>query len=465
MIYKHFVVLMMLRICLLTASLLALVIAWQSPGLYAVKFLLLLLSVLAFIAVYRYAIKTNIELNRFLESIRYGDYSQRFDGVYTGVGFDELTNSFNDIVDKFKHTRQNQEEKLRHLKALTEHIPVPLLSLYSDGRIQLHNNAARRLFSESFGDLAGGGEITRIDDIKNVNQNLADTLTSIAPGERRLVQFICQGMERQFSVVATLVATESISEKLLSLQDIQSELDEAQSQAWRDLVRVLTHEMMNSITPIASLATTASDLVGDTTEKLHKNVNGDELEGDLENVRSAVDTVARRSEGLMQFVQGYRSLAQAPEPKRKEIFLSDSFNGIKNLFAKQWAEQGIELSTYLYSEKCSLYADPDLLEQVLINLLKNAEQALCADNISKKQKHVSLSAKLSQHGRVVIEISDSGPGIASAKMAEIFLPFYTTKREGAGVGLALARQIMIAHGGNIVAGTSPMGGARFGLIF
>ncbi len=465
MIYKHFALQMFIRVVLLGVLLLATVITWQSPGLYAVKVLCSILSIVSFVEIYRYITKINAELKRFLDAIRYEDFSQRFDVVTEGAGFHDLSQVLNEIVDRIKQTRQDQEEKLRFLKALTEHIPVPLVSLHSDGRIQLHNNAARRLFSDSFGDLAAGEEITRIDDIKNINQNLADTLTSISPGERKLVQFICQGMERQFSVVATQVATESISEKLLSLQDIQSELDEAQSQAWRDLVRVLTHEMMNSITPIASLATTASDLVGDTTEKLHKNVNGDEIADDLENVRSAVDTVARRSEGLMQFVQGYRSLAQAPEPKRKEIFLADSFNGIKNLFAKQWAEQGIELSTHLYSDKCSLNVDPDLLEQVLINLLKNAEQALCTDKVAEKQKCVGLSATLSPHGRIVIEVSDSGPGIASAKMAEIFLPFYTTKREGSGVGLALARQIMIAHGGNIVAGTSTTGGACFELIF
>ncbi len=458
MIYKHFALRMFLRVFLLTTALLAEVFIWQYSGLYAVKVLLAIVSIALFIEVCRYATRTNSELNRFLGAIRYDDFSQRFDEHDKGAGFDQLSQTFNDIMDEIKQSRHDQEEKLRHLKALTEHIPVPLISLFPNGRIQLHNNAARRLLGGSFVDR----KVSRIEDIGELSENLAEALRNIVPGERSLVQFLIDDIERQLTIVATDIVTGTANEKLLSMQDIQSELDEVQLQAWQDLVRVLTHEMMNSITPIASLAKTATDLVDDAAYKLKPQP---EFAGELDDVRNAVDTVARRSDSLMHFVQGYRSLTQLPEPKKREISVAKIFTAVSELFTAQWKALAIALTIDLDSEHRRLNADPDLLEQILINLLRNAEQALCEREVSITDRRVMLRGKLTPRGHVLIEVSDSGPGVPDNMQSEIFLPFYTSKRQGSGVGLALTRQIMLAHGGHVSVGTSELGGAKFSLVF
>ncbi len=448
MIYKHFALRMFLRVFLLTTALLAEVIIWQYSGLYAVKVLLAIVSIALFIEVCRYATRTNSELNRFLAAIRYDDFSQRFDEHDKGAGFDQLSQTFNDIMDEIKQSRHDQEEKLRHLKALTEHIPVPLISLFPNGRIQLHNNAARRLLGGSFVDR----KVSRIEDISELSENLAEALRNIVPGERRLVQFLIDDIERQLTIVATDIVTGTANEKLLSMQDIQSELDEVQLQAWQDLVRVLTHEMMNSITPIASLAKTATDLVDDAADKLKPQP---EFAGELDDVRNAVNTVARRSD----------SLTQLPEPKKREISVAKIFTAVSELFTAQWKALAIALTIDLDSEHRRLNADPDLLEQILINLLRNAEQALCEREVSITDRRVMLRGKLTSRGHVLIEVSDSGPGVPDNMQSEIFLPFYTSKRQGSGVGLALTRQIMLAHGGHVSVGTSELGGAKFSLVF
>ena len=356
-------------------------------------------------------------------------------------------------MQRLKESRQQQEEKLQHLRSLTEHIPTPLLSLAADGRLQLHNNAARRLF--------GSVGIARLEDLQVFGAALPEALQAMSPGSRRLVNFCHDDMERQLTVVATQIITGSTQEKLISLQDIQGELDLIQLQAWRDLVRVLTHEIMNSITPVASLAKTATSLVADVRVKLDENAAMALVLEELDDVRKAVDTVANRSDGLMQFVQKYRSLTLLPAPQKQNLQLRDVFQGVEELLASQWQRQGIALSFDVQPQSLPLSADADLLEQLLINLLQNAQQAL----EGREAPEVTVVARMNQRGYVAIEVADNGPGIAAAIASEIFVPFFTTKRDGSGVGLALARQIMIAHGGSIAANPSASGGAKFTLIF
>lgn len=451
MISNRFALFMMIRVALLTIVLFVLGLAINASGYYALSLILGGSSIMLSMELYRYLNRTNVELTRFLDAVRYEDFGQNFQSLKlsasnSGANFENLAQAFNDIMLDFKTSRQKQEEKLRHLKSLTEHLPTPLLSLYADGRIQLHNNAARRLF--------GAVNITRVEDLRAFGIELAEVIAALEPGARRLVNFSYDGMQRQLTVVMTSIQTHSeagtLSEKLISLQDIQSELDGVQLRAWQDLVRVLTHEIMNSITPVASLAKTACDLVDDARLKLQKNASADSVKDELEDVRSAVTTVARRSDGLMQFVQSYRSLTLLPAPKKQRLLLLELFQRVDKLLATDWAQKGIALVIKVETEGLELNADPGLLEQVLINLLNNAEQALStSNNPCITNPCVTLRARLNQLGYVLIEVIDNGPGIPARIASEIFVPFFTTKRDGSGVGLALTRQIMIAHGGSV----------------
>jgi len=448
--FKRFSVLISIRIAFLMISLLILVWLIITPGYQAATLLTMLATLLLGHDIVRFVSKTNTELVRFLDAARYADFSQRFDMKSDGTGFGELGQTFNDILERFRLSRSEKEAELRQLRALSEHVPVPLLSLFPNGEIVQHNNAARRLF--------GVHRVTKLEDLQAFGGDFAHNVFAIEPGERRLVTFSVDDMEQQLTIAATRVTVAGQSEKLMSLQDIQSELDVAQLQAWQDLVRVLTHEIMNSITPVASLAKTAADLVEDAAKKLE---GSPDVVEELQDVRSAVETVARRSDSLMHFVGGYRRLTRLPAPKKTIASVKDIFSDIEQLTAAEMKERAVKLTGIIEPSGLEINCDADMIQQVLINLLQNAAHAL----EGKDTKEIRMIARMSRRGQTVLEIQDSGDGIAEDIISKVFVPFFTTKRDGSGVGLALSRQIMLAHGGSLKVQNHEDGGAHFTLTF
>lgn len=448
--FRHFSLRLGLRIAALILSILLWTYLLFSPGFPTLHLLLTVIVILQIVEIFRLVRKTNIELTRFLEAIRYADFGQRFSMQKTGAGFEELGEVFTNIVQRFQDERARNEEDLRHLRALTEHVPVPLLSLHNNGSIELHNNAARRMF--------GRFQVARLEDLHAFGEDFPAQVMAVKPGERRLALFQLDEVEQQISLSATDIVIANEVEKLVSLQNIQSELDYVQLKAWQDLVRVLTHEIMNSITPVASLATTAAELIDDATQKI---TDHPEVLAELEDVKNAVETVARRSDGLMQFVQSYRRLTRLPEPKLQRVLLSELFAEIRQLVQGQLAAKSIGLSTTTKPENLDLMIDRGLVAQILLNLVQNSEQVLTG----RDSGQINITGYLNRQDIVCVEVSDDGPGIDSETAAKVFVPFYTTKRTGSGVGLALTRQIMLAHGGSVTLGASASGGAKFTLTF
>ena len=448
--FRRFSLLLSIRLGLLFMTVSSLALLVISPGFLAASLLVAGIAAVQIFEVVRFVKLTNDDLTRFLDAMRYGDFGQKFDHAGMGAGFIELGEAITDILEKFRQYRGQQVEELKHLKALIEHVPVPLMSLKGDGTISVHNNAARRLFGTAY--------VARISDLAQFGDEFRKRVLSLEPGERHLVTFKVDDMEQTLTIASTQIILAGKVEKLISLQDIQSELDVAQLKAWQDLVRVLTHEIMNSITPVSSLAKTSIDLVDDVINK----VEGQEaLITELIDVRDAVDTVARRSDSLMHFVQSYRRLTRLPPPETAQLSLNEVFDNIIKVATVEWDKKGILVERNISAKGLEVSADPEMLDQLLINLLKNAEQAL---EKSDKPK-VKLTAKLNKRGRIVIEVSDNGPGISEDLAAKIFVPFYTTKRDGSGVGLALTRQIMTAHGGSVGLSKTEGGGATFILTF
>lgn len=276
-------------------------------------------------------------------------------------------------------------------------------------------------------------------------------------------------MQRHLVLSTTQLWAGGENLRLITLQDIQSELDSNELAAWQDMARVLTHEIMNSLTPIASLARTADEMVAELADKGAAGGAGaatsaaasamhDELIGDL---RAAVSTLAKRSDSLMRFVRNYRELTQMPPPVMTQLALPDYLRRVSHLFSAEWANRGVTLQVAPPAEGLVLVADEALLDQALINVLRNAAAAALGND----RPTVWLEARRSDRGRPVLEISDNGAGLDEEIGEKIFLPFFTTKADGSGIGLALARQVMLVHQGAITAGPRPGGGARFRLTF
>lgn len=449
--YNRFSILLTGRLMVIMLLIVVIGSLLATPGYHAATLLVgLVVGVLAW-EIQAFVTRTNRELSRFLDAARYADYSQRFDLVPAGAGFGDLGETFQAILARFQSSRVQQEEELRHLRALVEHVPVPLVSIHSDGRVTIWNNAARRLF--------GLIHVGRVEDLGAFGDRFRDELAALPAGGRRLVPLHSYGVEQNLTVAATEVVLDGRRERLLSLQNIQSELDDSQLDAWRDLVSVLTHEILNSITPVASLAGTAEALAADAIDGAAGAGLDDGTRAVLGDVRDAVATVARRSESLMSFVSSYRELSRLPAPSMSRFAVSELIRDVRDMLAPDAFVP--RLNVAVSPGGLELEADRQMLERVLVNILQNSGHAL----VGHSSPAVWIDARLNPNGRVTIEIADNGPGVAEDKRRQVFVPFFTTRRDGTGVGLALSRQIMVAHGGSISVDTANEGGALFRLVF
>ena len=265
--FKRFSLLIATRTILVMLTLVFLTQAVVHEGYHVTILLLSVVLISQFFEIMRFISKTNLELVRFFDAVRHADFSQRFELKSQGAGFDELGATFAEILKRIQTVRSTQEAELRHIKVIIEHVPVPLLSINHQGKVTLWNNSIRRLF--------GTNTVTHINDLAQFNEDFPQKLQAILAGDRTLIGITIDGIEHKLIISATEITTATQRETLFSMQDIQSELALAQLQAWQDLVSVLTHEIMNSITPVASLAKTAVDLVQDVQKKNTNLVNDD----------------------------------------------------------------------------------------------------------------------------------------------------------------------------------------------
>ena len=444
MVYKNFRFNVIIRILLLGATIYLLLYLYLQTSLYATILIVAAIIVYQIYALLLYVEKTNKDLTRFLQAIKYTDFSQSFSGTGLGSSFKQLNEAFSEVIEQFRRARSEKEEHYRYLQTVVQHVGIGLISFKPDGEVGLINTAAKRLLKVP--------HLKNIKSLESHSKLLVDTLLRMRSGEKALIKVDDKRELLQLAVYATEFKLREQMFTLVSLQNIQSELEEKEMEAWQNLIRVLTHEIMNSVTPISSLASTVNDLLTDTqgTQKAGGEISAESIT----DIRDASQTIQKRSEGLLHFVDAYRTLTRIPKPEFKLFPVKELFNSVHQLFRQQMATSAIEFRMAVEPESLDLTADPRLIEQTLINIMLNAIQAV------QKQSRgsVELFARIDERGRVIIQVADNGPGIRDEVLDKIFIPFFTTKQEGSGIGLSLCRQIMRLHRGTIHA--SSVAGVR-----
>lgn len=402
-----------------------------------------------FVELIRYLERTNRKLTRFLESVRYSDFISGFSSDDNlGASFKDLNNEFNEVLEAFRIARSEKEEHWQYLNTVVQQVGTGLLSFDEDGNVELINNLAKKYLRTP--------QIHNIEEIKVQSESLYNVITSIKPGGNHL--FVLDP-KHQLSIGSTEMILRGRPYKLITLHNIQPELQKNELEAWQKLTRVLRHEIMNSITPIASLTSTLKDiLVEDLTQKKNKfELNAESVD----DLQEGLNTIENRSYGLIKFIDAYRDYTTIPEPIINTVHIADLLEQVANLLKIEIRKAKVDFSIDLLSDQLTIEADEELMEQVLINMVKNAIEA----TLETENPKVELISATDDEGAVYIRIKDNGQGIEPEALERIFIPFYTTKKSGSGIGLALSQQIMQMHNGTLTVESVPDEYSEFTLKF
>jgi len=451
MAYKNFRFLVILRVILIVLSVFLLFWLIDQSRHTVTSVIIGVLILLQIFDLIRFVERTNKKLTQFLESIRHSDFSSSFSDHGLGKSFEKLNKAFNDVINEFKETRAEKEEHFNYLQTVVQHVSIGILAFRSDGKVDIVNNAVKKMLQIS--------NLKNIRDLKKIKEDLPDILLKMESGDKILIKIFIEDEFLQLSVYATEFRMRDENFILISVQNISSELEEKEIESWQKLIRVLTHEIMNSITPISSLASTVIQML---IEKTDEHISLNQLdEEDIEAVENALTTIQGRSQGLLNFVDIYRNLTRIPKPNFRYFPVSDLFGRCEQLLKPKLSQLSIACSNAINPDNLMITADPDLVDQVMINLMLNAIDAVK----DKDNPLVTVTAYTNKNGRVVIELTDNGYGIKPDILDKIFMPFFTSKKDGSGIGLSLSRQIMHLHKGTITVKSKPNLGTTFTLTF
>ena len=437
------------RILLLVATIIAFAyVVFKAPNEVNSVFLGVLI-VIQIIFLIRLVDKTNREIANFLSSIRYDDFTTTYPTKGRGKSMNVLYTEFNNVIKKFREIRADKEANYHYFRTIVQHVGIGLITFNKLGEVQIINSAAKKLI--------GIESLDSIFELSQVSPKLVESLVKLKTGGSALVEIINEGSKTQLSIYVIELVLRGEEFKLVSVQNIQSELEEKEMDAWQNLIRVLTHEIMNSVTPLSSLANTVEVNLVDNIED---DVPIEKEE--LEDIYLAVQTIKRRSEGLIHFVSDFRNLTKIPEPKLLDVEIRKVLEHIHTLLKHEVKAKNIELIININPLDLIFKIDKELIDQVLINLLQNAIHAL---EERSEEKVILINAFINEYGRPTLTIRDNGSGIDEEALSKIFIPFFTTKKQGSGIGLSLTKQIMRKHGGAITVKSVINEGTEFTLRF
>jgi two-component system, NtrC family, nitrogen regulation sensor histidine kinase NtrY len=436
--FKDFRTRVILRVVMLGLTMALFMYMVVRPNMLFAAMLMGTIIVLQLVEIFRFVSQTNRKLTRFLESVKYSDFISGFaSDNKLGKSFKDLNEAFNEVLEAFRKARSEKEEHGQYLNTVVQQVRTGILSFDIDGNVQLINANAKRFM--------GITSIKNINELIAINPKLYHSINSVEPGKSELYK---GSNELYLTVQSTELRIRGTDVRLITLQNIQPELQKQELEAWQNLTRVLRHEIMNSITPISSLTSTLREILDHDMEKMGNHYELKE-EG-AEDLREGLSTIENRSKGLIKFIDAYREYTSLPKPKLATVRLQSLLEHVAQLMKTELKKTNINFSVECSSEYLTIQADLEMIEQVLINLLKNAIEALG----ETEQPTLELIGRY-DGSAVLIEVIDNGQGIIKEAIDHIFVPFYTTKRTGSGIGLSLSRQIMQMHNGSITVESEP----------
>ena len=401
-------------------------------GRYNFLFLLIPLLVYQVMEFIQFQRKAQKELNQFVEAVHYRDFSTHFDVKHAPAELQPMREGFNEINTTFKVISKEKETQYQYLQKILELVDTGILSYeIATGDVVWMNESLKKML-----------QLPYLKNVQSLNRRYADIfeiVDKLLPGEHKIVKVHLEREVFKVYLSATAFQIDGNKYKLVAFQNVNEALDETESGAWQRLLSVKTHEIMNSIEPISSLANTMK------TRLQNRDMTEGENDNTLEDLEIGIDTIKRRSEGLLKFAETYRNLNKITTLNLQQVYIRELFGNIHQLMQPTFAQKNIELEIILRNPKLSLQADASLLEQVLINLVVNAIEAVK----EKEDAKIILSADQSSNGKIILKIADNGQGIPEEMMDKIFIPFFSTKKQGSGIGLSLCKQIIILHRGII----------------
>ena len=396
---------------------------------------------------YRFHKKAQQEVEQFVESVHYRDFSRYFDVKHAPAEIQPLRKGFNEINTTFKIISKEKETQYQYLQKILELVDTGILSYEEqDGTVVWMNESLKRMLQLPY--------LKTIHSLIRRDNALYKSLIDLKPGDNKIATAHLERNMFKVLLSATAFQTDGKKYKLIAFQNVSEALDETESKAWQKLLSVMTHEIMNSVAPISSLA--------DTLKNRLQNADNIRTEnGALDDLELGIDTIKRRSEGLLKFAETYRNLNKITAPTVKKVYVRDLFENLHQLMQPTLAQKNIDIEIILKDPDLILEVDTNLVEQVLINLVVNAIEAVK----DQKDPRIILSSYLNNNKKTVIKVADNGIGMQEELMEKIFIPFFSTKKSGSGIGLSLCKQIMMLHKGNINVQSRIGEGTAFNLQF
>ncbi len=439
-----------IRVILLLASITAAAFCIVSNRYTLLIFvgLMIVFQILNFI---QFINKTNTELSQFIEAVQYRDFSLQFTEKNAPVSVRQLRRAFNQINSTFKQLSSEREEQYQYLQKILELVDTGILSYDQEGNVGWINEAFKRMMNVPY--------LRNISSLEKRDVSVYQAIMNLKNGDSQLVKI----NHKQVLLAKTTFLNENIETNLIAFQNVNEAIEDTEAQAYQKLLRVMTHEIMNSVAPIASLAETMEGAIARKKGKMETGGKefGGKSDDELEDISLGISTIRKRSENLLKFADTYRQLAKVSMTSFSKFYIRDLFEGVEILLENQIEQKNIEFDVIIKDFELMIEGDIVLIEQVLINLIINAIDAVRNHSNPK----ITLSVFQNNQQQVIIEVLDNGVGMSEELMDKIFVPFFTSKPNGSGIGLSLSKQIMALHKGTITVNSVEKQGTAFRLGF